>query len=290
MSLQTPALSRANNQDGPRIMARLATFGIYALLIVVSLIVMFPLFFSLAISLQGPILDPKLIPDFSKLDWSVFGTAFKQEPNLGRWILNSFVVSILVTIGQLVTSSLAAYALTNLNFPGKNIFIVIFLATLMIPWESTITTNYLTILQLGWKDSYQGLVVPFLATGFGIFLLRQYFLTIPRELYEAATIDGCGRTRYLWAILIPLSRPALATLAVYAFLSTWNQYYWPLLVIDDPTWNTTQVGITAFRSTEVTVFNLQMAATLIVMLPTLILLIVGQRQLVRGLTAGALKG
>lgn len=290
MSLQTPVLSRSIEPNSPRITARLGNIGIYALLIIASIAVMFPLFFTLSISLQGPILDPKLVPDFNKLDWNVFANAFSQEPNLGRWIINSFVVSILVMLGQLVTSALAAYALTYLSFPGKSFFVIVFLATLMIPWESTITTNYLTILQLGWKDSYQGLVVPFLASGFGIFLLRQYFLTIPRELYEAATIDGCGRTRYLWSILLPLSRPALATLAVYAFLNTWNQFYWPLLVIDDPVWNTTQVGITAFRSSEITVFNLQMAATLIVMLPTLILLIVGQRQLVRGLTAGALKG
>jgi ABC-type Fe3+ transport system permease subunit len=134
------------------------------------------------------------------------------------------------------------------------------------------------------------LIVPFLASGFGIFLLRQYFLTIPRDLYEAAVIDGCGRTRYLWAILLPLSRPALGTLAVYAFLNTWNQYYWPLLVTDSTEWRTTQVGIAVFRSSEIAVYNLQMAATLIVLCPTLLLLILGQRQLVRGLTAGALKG
>ena len=134
------------------------------------------------------------------------------------------------------------------------------------------------------------MIAPFLAGGFGIFLLRQYFLTIPRDLYEAAVLDGCGYGRYLWSILLPLSRPALATLAVYTFLNTWNQYYWPLLIIDSPAWRTTQIGITAFRSSEVTVYNLQMASTIIVMLPTLILLVLGQRQLVRGLTAGALKG
>jgi ABC-type glycerol-3-phosphate transport system permease component len=195
-----------------------------------------------------------------------------------------------VTVGQLITCSLAAYALAVLSFPGKALFFFIFLATLMIPWEATIVPNYLTVVGLGWKDSYQGLIVPFLASGFGIFLLRQYFMTIPRELYEAAVLDGCGRTRYLWNILLPLSRPALGTLAVYTFLNTYNQYYWPLLVTDSPEWRTTQVGITAFRSSEVALFNLQMAGTIIVMIPTLALLVIGQRQLVRGLTAGALKG
>jgi sn-glycerol 3-phosphate transport system permease protein len=265
--------------------------GLYFLLVVASLVVLFPLIFSFSLSLQGPTLTPSFIPDFSKLDWGVFSTAFKQEPNLGRWIINSFVVSIAVTVGQVATSALAAYALATLDFPGKNFFFIIFLATLMIPWEATVIPNYLTIARdLHWKDSYQGLIVPFLATGFGIFLLRQYFMTIPRDLYEAAVIDGCGRTRYLWSILLPLSRPALGTLAVYAFLNTYNQYYWPLLITDSTQWRTTQIGITAFRQTEVQVYNLQMAGTLIVMVPTLVLLIIGQRQLVRGLTAGALKG
>lgn len=263
---------------------------LYSLLIAVALIVTLPLLFALSLSLQGQTLSPTLVPDFTNLDWSSFGQVFREEPNLVRWIINSFVVSIVVTLGQLVTSTLAAYALTTMRFPGKTLFFFFFLGTLMIPWESTIIPNYLTITQLGWKDSYQGLIVPFLAGGFGIFLLRQYFLTIPNDLYEAAVLDGCGYARYLWSVLVPLSRPALATLAVYTFLNTWNQYYWPLLITDSPEWRTTQIGITAFRSSEITVYNLQMASTIIVMLPTLILLVLGQQQLVRGLTAGAVKG
>jgi ABC-type glycerol-3-phosphate transport system permease component len=268
----------------------LKSLALYAVLSFVAIMVIMPLLFALSLSLQGQTLSPSLIPDFSNLDWSSFSTVFRQEPNLLRWIINSFVVALVVTLGQLVTSSLAAYALANIDFPGKIAFFFFFLGTLMIPWESTIIPNYLAVTKLGWKDSYQGLIVPFVAGGFGIFLLRQYFLTLPRDLYEAAVLDGCGHARYLWAILLPLSRPALATLAVYTFLNTWNQYYWPLLIVDSPEWRTTQIGITAFRSSEVTVYNLQMASTLIVMLPTLILLVLGQRQLVRGLTAGALKG
>jgi ABC-type glycerol-3-phosphate transport system permease component len=189
-----------------------------------------------------------------------------------------------------VISALAAYPLALLRFPGRTLFFFFFLGSLMIPWESTVIPNYLAIASLHWKDSYQGLVVPFLASGFGIFLLRQSYKTLPKELYEAAALEGCGRTRYLFAFLLPLSRPALATLAIYCFLTTWNQYYWPLLIIDNPVWRTGQVGITAFRSTEIASFNLQMAANLVVMAPTIALLIVGQKQFVRGLTAGALKG
>ncbi len=289
MSTVTHALKKGRN-DSPSLAGLLKRAGLYVLLVLAALILLFPLLFSLSLALQGPTISPDLLPNFANLDWGVFGATFAQEPNFGRWILNSFVVSLAVTLGQLITCSLAAYALSTLSFPGKNFFFFVFLATLMIPWEATIVPNYLTVVGLNWKDTYQGLIAPFLASGFGIFLLRQYFMTIPRELFEAAVLDGCGRTRYLWSILLPLSRPALGTLAVYAFLSTYNQYYWPLLVTDSPEWRTTQVGITAFKSSEVALFNLQMAGTLIVMLPTLILLVVGQRQLVRGLTAGALKG
>jgi ABC-type glycerol-3-phosphate transport system permease component len=285
VSIDAPADQNALSLGGA---ARSAL--LYGVLSVVAFLVLLPLLLALSLSLQGETLSPSLIPDFSSLDWTSFRDAFRQEPNLTRWIVNSFVVALAVTLGQLVTSALAAYALANMNFSGKAFFFFFFLGTLMIPWESTIIPNYLFITRIGWKDSYQGLIAPFVAGGFGIFLLRQYFMTIPRDLYEAAALDGCGYGRYLWSILVPLSRPALATLAVYTFLNTWNQYYWPLLVVDSPVWRTTQIGITAFRSSEVTVYNLQMAATIIVMLPTLILLVLGQRQLVRGLTAGALKG
>jgi sn-glycerol 3-phosphate transport system permease protein len=219
--------------------------GLYVLLTVAALILLFPLIFSLSLALQGPTLAPNILPDFGKLDWGVFGQVFSQEGNLGRWVLNSFVVSLAVTLGQLITSALAAYALAFFKFPGKTFFFFVFLATLLIPWEAVIVPNYLTIVGLHWNDSYLGLMAPFLASGFGIFLLRQYFLTIPSELYEAAVIDGCGRMRFLWSILLPLSRPALGTLAVYAFLNTYNQYYWPLLVTTSPEWRTTQIGITA---------------------------------------------
>jgi ABC-type glycerol-3-phosphate transport system permease component len=290
MSVSETHISHQFEQRPARLCDLARTILLYAVLIVVALMVILPLLFALSLSLQGQTLSPTLVPDFSQLDWSSFSQVFRQEPNLTRWIVNSFVVALAVTLGQLITSSLAAYALANINFPGKIFFFFFFLGTLMIPWESTIIPNYLAVTRLGWKDSYQGLIAPFVASGFGIFLLRQYFLTLPRDLYEAAVLDGCGHARYLRSILLPLSRPALATLAVYTFLNTWNQYYWPLLIVDSPEWRTTQIGITAFRSSEVTVYNLQMASTLIVMLPTLILLVLGQRQLVRGLTAGALKG
>jgi ABC-type glycerol-3-phosphate transport system permease component len=262
----------------------------FALLLIVAAAVTFPLLASLSIALQGPTVSPALLPDLTRLDFNVFAEVFRTEPALPRWIFNSFFVASVVTAGVLVTSALAAYALSHPGFAGKSLFLFICLGTLMIPFEATIIPNFLLVSGWGWRDSYQGLIMPFLASAFGIFLLRQYFLSIPRELYEAAQMDGCGRFRYLWSILVPLSTPALATLAVYTFLSTYNQYYWPLLITDNTVWRTTQVGITIFRNAEYQVFNLQLAANLIVMLPTLLLLVIGQKQLVRGLTAGAVKG
>jgi len=264
---------------------------IYALLIGATVMLLFPLLFALSLALQGPTLAPTLIPrDLSNLDWGVFLEVFRDEPIITRWITNSFVVASGVTIGVLITSSMFAYVLAYFNFPGKTLLLFVALGSLMVPFEATLIPNYLLMADWNWTNSYQGLIMPFVASGFGIFLMRQYFLTLPRELYDAAMVDGCGRFRYLWAILVPLSRPALATLAVYSFLTTWNQFYWPFLVTNATEWRTTQVGITIFRNFEYAVFNVQMAATLIVMLPTLLLLVLGQRQLVSGLTSGALKG
>lgn len=264
---------------------------VYTLLVLTALALTFPLLFALSLALQGTVVAPSLIPsDFSQLDWGVFAGVFQQQPVMGRWILNSFIVASSVTVGVLISSSLLAYVLVYMNFPAKPFLLFFALGTLMVPFEATLIPNYLFVAGLRWKDTYQGLIVPFLASGFGVFLLRQAFLTLPRELYDAAMVDGCGRFRYLISIVLPLSRPSLATLAVYTFLTTWNQFYWPLLITDSAEWRTTQIGITVFRNFEYAVFNTQMAATIIVMLPTLILLVLGQRQLVSGLTAGAVKG
>jgi len=160
----------------------------------------------------------------------------------------------------------------------------------MIPWEATIIPNYMTIRSLGWLDTYQGLAVPFMATAFGTFLLRQAFLQIPRELWDSARIDGASSFRFLRSMVVPLARPALGTVAIYGFLSTYNQYFWPLLVTNERLMRTTQVGIAQLRDEETLRWGLIMAGVIMVALPTLALLVLGQRQLIRGLTAGAVKG
>jgi sn-glycerol 3-phosphate transport system permease protein len=207
-----------------------------------------------------------------------------------RFILNSFIQSSGVMVMQLVTASLAAYAFAYLPFKGKRAVFLIFLSTMMIPWESTIIPNYLFVQKIGWDDTYMGLIAPFMATAFGTFLLRQFFMSIPKDLHDAAVIDGCSDLRYLATILVPLARPALGTLAVYSFLQTYNQYLWPLLITNSTNMRTVQIGITMLQVFEREQWQVVLAGVVTIMIPTLILFIVANRQLIRGLTAGALKG
>ncbi len=263
----------------------------YTLLVLAAVILMFPLWVAVSTSLvpSADALRPpaNLFPfNFNPQNYA---DVFRQVP-IARFLFNSFIQSGIVTLGQLITASLAAYAFAFIPFRGKPLVFFIFLATMMIPWEVTIIPNFQTIRQLKWTDTFQGLTAPFLATAFGTFLLRQSFLTIPRDLYDAAVMDGAGHIRYLTTIVLPLSRPALGTLAVYAFVNAWNQFFWPLLVTNEKTMRTVQIGISMLQAEEATQWNIVMAGAVLALLPTFILLVVGQKQLIRGLTAGALKG
>jgi sn-glycerol 3-phosphate transport system permease protein len=207
-----------------------------------------------------------------------------------RFIINSVIVSSAIMILQIITSSTAAYAFSFLKFSGKAFLFALFLSTMMIPWEVTIIPNYLTIKSLGWMDSYQGLIIPFTAGAFGVFLLRQFFLQLPQELFDAAKIDGCGHLRNFFSIVLPLSKPALSTLGVYVFLTHWNSYLWPLLITNTANMRTVQIGVAMLQHEEVMSWNLILAGVTLVLLPSLILLAMGVKQLVRGITAGAVKG
>ena len=264
---------------------------IYLLLIAVSVAVVFPMYYALVISLaadndvsQYP---PPLYPTSIHLE--NFPRALTLAP-LPRYLLNSIVQSSIVTISHLLLGSLAAYAFAFIPFRGKQVVFLVFLSTMMIPWEATIIPNYLTIGRLHWKDTFQGLAAPFLATAFGTFLLRQFFMSIPKDLQDAATIDGCGHLRFLTTIVMPLARPALGTLAVYSFLQTYNQYLWPLLVTNKTEMRTVQIGLALLQDVERYMWNVVMAGVVIILIPTFTLFIAGNRQLIRGLTAGAVKG
>jgi sn-glycerol 3-phosphate transport system permease protein len=167
---------------------------------------------------------------------------------------------------------------------------VAFLATLLVPLEATLTVNRRTMQSLSWINSYKALTIPFLATAFGIFMIRQVFLTIPKEMHEAASMDGLGRLGFLWQVAVPLSRPTIGALTLFSFLTSWNQYLWPTLVTTNQKFNTVQTGLKTLKLAAIDKPNLVIAGTVIVALPIFVVLIAFQRQLIRGLTAGAVKG
>jgi len=264
---------------------------LYVLLAASAVVILFPLYMTIVDSLQ-PI--EKLLtypPEFWPSDplWSNYRSAWTDIP-MPRYMLNSLIMATIITAGQLVTSTLAAYAFSFMRFPFRTALFFIFLSTMMVPWEASIIPNFQIIQRLDWLDTYQGLTVPLLATAFGTFLLRQHFMTLPTELKDAADIDGYGDLRFLLRVVIPLSRAALATLAVFSFLQAWNQYLWPLLVTNDPNMRTVQIGIASLRDQDVQSTNVVLAGTVMALLPMLFLVIAFQRFLVRGLTAGAVKG
>jgi sn-glycerol 3-phosphate transport system permease protein len=267
----------------------------YALLLACAAVLLFPLYVTVVDSLHpiGEFINsppPGLWPFHPQ--WGNYfshGGAAGSGTPLTRYLVNSVVVSVVITLGQLVTSVLAAYAFAFLRFPGRNVLFALFLATMMVPLEVAIIPNFQTIQRLHWTDTYQGLVAPFLATGFGTFLLRQYFLTIPGEMRDAAEMDGYGHLRFLTSIVVPLARGALATLAIFSFIQAWNQYLWPLLVTNDPHMRTVQIGIAA-ETQKLDKINVAFASTVISLLPMLLLVVAFQRVLVRGLFGGAVKG
>jgi sn-glycerol 3-phosphate transport system permease protein len=200
------------------------------------------------------------------------------------------VVTTIIVVAQVVTSILAGYAFAFLRFPFKRLIFLVFLATLMVPAEVTIVANYETIQDLGWIDSYLGLTVPFMATAFGTFLLRQTFLQVPQDLRDAAAMDGYGHWGFMTSVAVPLARPAIAALTVFSFLLSWNQYLWPLLVTNSEDYRTVQIGLKALASSNIDQINMVLAGTVVAGLPIFVLLVLFQRQLVRGLTSGAVKG
>jgi len=223
-----------------------------------------------------------------------FGAAVWNEGwdrgNLGPALGRSFTVTVLITAIQVVTSILAAYAFAFLRFPFKTLVFAFFMATLLLPLEVTLLANVQTIRELGWVNSNAGLVLPFAATAFGTFLIRQGFRGVPPEVYDATRLDGYGHMAFLWRFAVPLTRPVIASFTVISALGAWSQYLWPQAVIDDERYQTAQIRLKTIVGTDITNANLAIAAALIVALPVLLLLIAFSRQIIRGLTAGAVKG
>jgi len=217
-----------------------------------------------------------------------FRKAWTAMP-FGRFYLNSIFVALAVTIGQITTSTLAAYAFARLEFPGRDKIFFAYLATMMIPAAVLIVPTFILMRLLGWFDAYKALILPGMFSAYGTFMLRQFFKTLPRDLEDAARIDGCGKLRVLIHVIIPLSKPALATLATFTFLASWQAFQWPLFATKSMHMRVLTVGLSAFQDKFNVQYNLLMAAALIVMIPTLLVFVFNQRFFTRGIVLSGMK-
>jgi sn-glycerol 3-phosphate transport system permease protein len=222
--------------------------------------------------------------------WENYPEAWAAAP-FARYYMNSVLTTAVASLSKMALALLTAYALVFLRFRYSNAVLALVLAALMVPAQITIVPNYLTMAQLGWVNTYQGIVLPSCATAFGTFLMRQYFLTLPREIFEAAEIDGAGHLRRLWSMALPLSRPAIATTGMFAVVSEWNDFLWPLVITNTEEMRTLPIGV--FRLLDQEGFanwGVVMAGTMFVVLPVVLLFIWAQRYIVDGIATGAVKG
>ncbi len=208
-----------------------------------------------------------------------------------RSFANTLFVAAVSTVGTVVTAVLAAYAFARMRFRGRNVLFAVFLLTIFIPNEATLIPNFVLITKyLGWYNSYQAQIVPFLASVFSIFLLRQFFMSIPQELQDSARMDGAGNVRFLWSIALPLVRPALITVSLLTFLASWNAFLWPLLVTSSPELRPIQVALMPFSSEAGTNYHLLMAGATFVILPTLVVYLIAQRYFIEGVARTGIRG
>ena len=259
--------------------------------ILFALFMLFPLLYSVSVSIMPGdelfTMDLNILP--SNPTFENYVRAFTQVP-LVRFILNSFLVAGCITIGQIITCSLAAFAFSFLEFKGKNFLFMLVMATMMVPGEAVIISNYLTVSSMGILDTYIVLILPSLTSAMGIFLFRQFYMTFPISLYESAKLDGCGNLRFIVKILIPLTKSAIGAMAVYTFINAWNMYMWPLLVTGSEEMRTVQIGISMLNSVDAQSITLMMAGVVAIIIPSMVIFIVGQKQLISGMFSGAVKG
>ncbi|GAC1394977.1 MAG: carbohydrate ABC transporter permease [Chloroflexota bacterium] len=232
-------------------------------------------------------MPPQLMPN--PITWSNYTDVF-QQVTFGRFFLNTIIVAVGRTAGQVVMCSLAGYGFARMRFPGKNLLFMIYLAALMVPFQVIVIPEFILIKQLGWLDTYKALIVPGIFSAFGTFLLRQFFLTLPRSLEEAAIIDGCGLFGVLWRIVLPLSRPALSALVIFTFLWSWNDFLWPLVATKSNDMQVLSLGLLTLQGQYSTNWPYLSAGAVMASLPMLIIYIVLQKHFVQGIAMSGIKG
>lgn len=259
--------------------------------VVFAIIVLLPLLYAISIALMPSnelfTTDLNLVPKHPTL--RNFSEALTTVPLL-RFIVNSFLVAGTITFGQIISCSLAAFAFSFLEFPGQGILFALVMATMMVPGEATIISNYLTVAGWGMLDSYPVLIIPYLTSAMGIFLFRQFYMSFPKSLYESAKLDGCSNLCFIVKILIPLTKSAIGAMAVYTFINAWNMYMWPLLVTGSNRMRTVQIGISMLDSVDSQSITLMIAGVVMIIIPSISIFIIGQKQLIRGMFSGAVKG
>lgn len=288
----TPLLERIDTlPDGPRLPTRYAVLS-YALMLLMLLVMGLPIYwmFSAAFKENAEIYSRTVswIPREPTLE--NFSRAWRAAP-FGRYYLNTIITTVLGSGAEIVLATTSAYAFAFLRFPRKDLIFLLLLAALMVPDQVTILPNYLTIARLGWIDTYQGIIVPGASVAYGTFLLRQSFLALPREVLDAANVDGAGHLRILWSIVIPLARPALVTFGLISIVAKWNNFLWPLIATNSQEMRVLPIGIYRLLDQEgTTQWGTVMAGTIFVVLPILIVFLWAQKHIVEGIAAGAVKG
>ncbi len=260
--------------------------GIGALFFIVPLIFMVST--SLKAMRQIAQFPPQLIPN--PVIWLNYPDVFLYAP-MHRYFFNTMIIVIPSIIGAVLTSSLAAYAFARLRAPGKNVIFMVLLSTMMLPSAVTLVPTYILFAKLGWVGSFKPLVVPALAgSAFFVFLMRQFFLTIPRELEEAALIDGCSRLRIYFSIVLPLAKPVLATVTIFAFMGSWNEFFRPLIYLGNQDQYTLSLGLRVFVESHRTEWGMMMAASTMMVMPVILIFFLAQQHFVEGITLTGIKG
>ncbi len=267
-----------------RVRRLLVDLLVYVALTIGMVAVVLPFVYMVASSLETIAQIGALTPQFwpNPPQWSNYQQVWQQLP-VAQYFLNSLIVAGVVTCGQVITASMAAYAFARLRFRGRSVLFAFYLGTLIIPSQVTLIPNYILIRFLHWHNSYAGLIAPFLVSVFSTFLLRQFFLTISPELEDAARMDGASHRQIYLRIILPLARPALAAVVIFTFLGSWNNFLWPLVVIDSPNLTTVPLSIVAFQGQYATAWNLLMVAATLAVAPVLIVYLLAQRYFVEGI-------
>jgi ABC-type glycerol-3-phosphate transport system permease component len=289
---QRPLLAVENRNLWRTVTHRLLRALLYLVLIGVGITMLLPLLWMISTSLKQPgevfLLPPKWIPNPPQ--WSNYVKLFEVLP-FGRFLFNSLKISGLATLGALISCSMAAFAFARMNFPGRNILFAIILATLMIPYHVTLIPLFALYKNIGWLSTHLPLTVPyFFGTAFGIFLIRQFFLTIPQELMDAARIDGCSFIQIYYKIFLPLAKPAMATLGIFTFLGSWNNLIGPLIFLNEVSTMTLTLGLTLLTTQSNGRWELIQAGAVISVIPMILIFLVGQEHFIQGIARTGLKG